>query len=58
MKNTVFTLCNESIYPGEQLSLALALPELLSCAPLYMPIKVMSTHVQHEQTTIRLNVIV
>jgi len=40
MKNTVFTLCNESIYPGEQLSLALALPELLSCAPLYMPIKV------------------
>lgn len=29
-----------TIYPGEALSLALPMPELYSCAPLYMPIKV------------------
>lgn len=40
MKNSVFTLCHETIYPGEKLSLALALPELISCAPLYMPVKI------------------
>lgn len=40
MKNTVLQICNESIHPGENLSLALPLPELFSCAPLYMPIKV------------------
>lgn len=40
MKNKTLQICNESIYPGESLSLALPLPELFSCAPLYMPIKV------------------
>ncbi len=40
MKNTTLQICNEIIHPGESLSLALPLPELFSCAPLYMPIKV------------------
>jgi len=40
MKNTTLKICNETIHPGESLSLALPLPELFSCAPLYMPIKV------------------
>lgn len=40
MKNTTLQICNEIIHPGENLSLALPLPELFSCAPLYMPIKV------------------
>ncbi len=40
MKNTTLQICNETIHPGESLSLALPLPELFSCAPLYMPIKV------------------
>ncbi|MDF1796624.1 MAG: succinylglutamate desuccinylase/aspartoacylase family protein [Coxiellaceae bacterium] len=40
MKNSNFTICNETIHPGEQVSLALPLPELFSCAPMYMPIKV------------------
>ena len=33
-------ICNETIHHGEKLSLALPLPEIFSCAPLYMPIKV------------------
>lgn len=41
MKNSSIQICNETIHPGEHLSLALPLPELFSCAPLYMPIKVM-----------------
>jgi predicted deacylase len=40
MKNSNITICNETIHPGEQVSLALPLPELFSCAPMYMPIKV------------------
>lgn len=40
MKNTTLQICNEVIHPGENLTLALPLPELFSCAPLYMPIKV------------------
>lgn len=40
MKNNNLTICNQTIYPGEQASLALPLPELFSCAPMYMPIKV------------------
>jgi len=40
MKNSTIQICNETIHPGESLSLALPLPELFSCAPLYMPIKV------------------
>ena len=40
MKNSDITICNETIHSGEQASLALPLPELFSCAPMYMPIKV------------------
>ncbi len=40
MKNKPLQIANETIHPGENLSLALPLPELFSCAPLYMPIKV------------------
>lgn len=40
MKNANLTICNETINPGEQASLALPFPELFSCAPMYMPIKV------------------
>jgi len=40
MKNSTLQICSETIYPGENLSLALPLPEIFSCAPLYMPIKV------------------
>ncbi|MCW5588818.1 MAG: succinylglutamate desuccinylase/aspartoacylase family protein [Legionellales bacterium] len=40
MKNKALQICNETIHPGETLSLALPLPELFSCAPLYMPIKI------------------
>jgi len=39
-KNSKLTISNETIYPGETVSLALPLPELFSCAPMYMPIKV------------------
>lgn len=41
MKNSSIQICNETIHPGESLSLALPLPELFSCAPLYMPIKIL-----------------
>lgn len=40
MKNSALQICNETIHPGESIMLALPLPELFSCAPLYMPIKV------------------
>ena len=40
MKSSAIQICNETIHPGESLSLALPLPEIFSCAPLYMPIKV------------------
>ena len=40
MKNSNLQICNQTIHPGESLSLALPLPELFSCAPLFMPIKV------------------
>lgn len=40
MKSTAIKISSETIHPGESLSLALPLPELYSCAPLYMPIKV------------------
>ncbi len=40
MKNKPLQICNMTIHPGETLSLALPLPELFSCAPLYMPVKV------------------
>lgn len=40
MKNTNLHICDTVIHPGEEASLALPLPEQYSCAPLYMPIKV------------------
>ncbi len=40
-KNSILTICNEAIQPGEKVNLALQMPDLYSCAPLYMPIKVM-----------------
>lgn len=40
MKNSNLTICDATIYPGEQANLALPLPELYSCTSFYMPIKV------------------
>lgn len=40
MKKGDFSICNERVHPGEHVSLALPLPELFSCAPMYMPVKV------------------
>lgn len=40
MKNTQLQFCNETVHPGERLSLALPLPEFFSSAPLYMPINI------------------
>ena len=40
MKNDIITIYNQKIYPGEHVSIALPLPELFSCAPMYMPLKV------------------
>jgi len=40
MKNTALSICNEFIQPGEKANLALQMPDIYSCAPLYMPIKV------------------
>jgi predicted deacylase len=40
MKNTTISICNEVIQAGEKANLALKLPDLYSCAPLYMPIKI------------------
>lgn len=40
MKNSKLTILGTNIHPGEVANLALPLPEQYSCAPLYMPIKV------------------
>lgn len=40
MKNSVLSICKEDIQPGEKANLALQMPDLYSCTPLYMPIKV------------------
>ena len=40
MKNTKLQICDATIQPGEEANLALPLPEQYSCAPLYMPIRV------------------
>lgn len=40
MKNSNIKICDAIIYPGEIANLALPLPELYTCAPLFMPIKV------------------
>lgn len=37
-----FKICNETIHSGEKVSMALPLPEIFSCAPLYMPVKVIN----------------
>jgi predicted deacylase len=39
-KNTDLTIYNETIHPGEDLTVALPLPGLFSCAPIYMPMRV------------------
>jgi uncharacterized protein len=40
MKNSKLEICDVTIHPGEIANLALPLPQQYSCAPLYMPIKV------------------
>lgn len=40
MSNKKISICGTHIHPGEVANLALPLPEQYSCAPLYMPIKV------------------
>lgn len=40
MKAKKFKICNEIIQPGEMASMALPLPEMFSCAPMFMPLKV------------------
>ena len=40
MKSLSFEICDVTIHPGEIANLALSLPQQYSCAPLYMPIKV------------------
>lgn len=44
MSQQPFTICDTSVHPGERAHLALPLPEQYSCAPLYMPIKVIHGH--------------
>lgn len=39
-KNNALKISDQTIYPGETVSLALPLPQMYSCAPLFMPIKV------------------
>lgn len=41
MKNSVLSICNEIIQPGEKVNLALQMPDIYSCAPFYMPIKIL-----------------
>lgn len=40
MKNAPLQICDVTIHPGESANLALPLPEIYSCSPLHMPIKV------------------
>lgn len=40
MKNTPLSICKEFIQPGEKANLALQMPDFYSCAPLYMPIRI------------------
>lgn len=40
MKNSKIQICDATIHPGEEANLALPLPEQYSCAPLFMPIRV------------------
>lgn len=40
MKNKKIKICDVYVHPGEAANLAMPLPEQYSCAPLYMPIRV------------------
>lgn len=40
MKNKNLQVCDVTIHPGEIASLALPMPEIFNCTPMYMPIKV------------------
>lgn len=40
-KNSVLSICDVTIHPGERTHLALPFPELYSCTDIYMPIKVL-----------------
>jgi len=40
MKNSKLSICDAVIHPGEVANLAMPLPDRYTCAPLYMPIKV------------------
>lgn len=40
MKNKKLQICDAVIHPGESTNLAMPLPESYTCAPLYMPIRV------------------
>lgn len=40
MKNKPLQICNATIQPGEQVTLALPTPELYTCAPMHIPIHV------------------
>jgi len=40
MKNKKIHICDVTIHPGESANLAMPLPERYSCAPMYMPLKV------------------
>lgn len=42
MSNKKINICGTNVHPGEIANLALQLPEQYSCAPLYMPIKVIN----------------
>lgn len=42
MNNNTLSICDQEIQPGESISLALPLPEVFSCANLYMPIQVIN----------------
>lgn len=40
MKNQKLSICDTIVHPGEVANLAMPMPEQYSCAPLYMPIRV------------------
>ena len=40
MKNSKLKICDVTIQPGEEANLALPMPDQYSCAPMYMPIRV------------------
>lgn len=40
MKNANFTICDQTVHPGESVTFALPLPDVFSCAQMYMPIRI------------------